>query len=153
MTSGREGGAQRDPCRRLRGYGRTRAQGQPTLTASFRSPAPLHYCSAAINHGEALEFRAGFYKREPGVREQRLSCFSLLIPSAAAVLSACLSAPLPRIPSERRGSPSSKHCCVSTPSAPFPQHWITQLEIMLLPVTSKPTGASAKVNTSSSQFH
>lgn len=37
--------------------------------------------------------------------------------------------------------------------APFPQPWITQLEIMLLPVTSKPTGASAKVNTSSSQFH
>lgn len=79
--------------------------------------------------------------------------FCFLIPSAAAVLSAFLSAPLLRIPSEHRSSPSSKHCCVSTLFAPFPQHWITQLEIMLLPVTSKPTGAFAKVNTSSSQFH
>lgn len=57
--------------RRLRGYGRTRAQGRPTLAASFRSPAPLRYCSTAINHREALEFRAGFYKRKPGVQEPR----------------------------------------------------------------------------------
>lgn len=33
----------------IRGYGRTRAQGQPMLPASSRSPVPVHYCSTAIN--------------------------------------------------------------------------------------------------------
>lgn len=127
-------------------------------TADAHSFVPFSSPSALLFRGNKSRGGAGIqgWLLQEGARgagTETLPRFSLLIPSAAAVLSACLSAPLPRIPSERRGSPSSKHCCVSTPSAPFPQHWITQLEIMLLPVTSKPTGASAKVNTSSSQFH
>lgn len=78
--------------------------------------------------------------------------------------SCCLAVPA-NSPGERRAEPCTpthpagaaappvQSTAVSAPSAPFPQPWITQLEIMLLPVTSKPTGASAKVNTSSSQFH
>lgn len=124
--------------------------GRPTLTASLPSPAPPHHCSAAINHREALEFRAGFCKRKPRVQEPRCR---LTFFFASALGCRAQSRSLLCTPSEHRGSPSPKHGCFSTPSAPFPQHWITQLEIMLLPVPSKPTGASAKVNTSSSQFH
>lgn len=137
QTSRGEGRAQRDPRCKLRGYGRTH----------IHSPAPPRYCSTAINHREALEFRAVFSRREPGVPEPRC----------------CLAVPADS-PGDRRAEPStpthpagaprlSPFRACPTPSAPFPQPCITQLEIMLLPVTSKPTGASAKVNTSSSQFH
>lgn len=119
---------------------------------SLSSPSALLFRGNKSRGGAGIQ---GWFLQEGawGAGTEMPPHFSLLIPSAAAVLSTFLSAPLLRIPSERRSSPSSKHCCVSTPSAPFPQHWITQIEIMLLPVTSKPTGASAKVNTSSSQFH
>lgn len=70
-TSGGEGRPQRDPRHRLRGHRRTRTRGQPMLPASSRSPVPPCYCSTAINPREVLEFRAGFYRREPGVQEPR----------------------------------------------------------------------------------
>lgn len=119
---------------------------------SFSGPFALLFCGHKSRGGTGIQdwflqegaWSAGS-EMPPG--------FCWLILMVATVPSAFLSAPLLRIALKRRGSPCSKRCCVSTPSAPFPQHWITQLEIMLLPVTSKPSGASAKVNTGSSQFH
>lgn len=138
QTSRGEGRAPSDPRCKLRGYGRTHTQRRPTLTARS-TPGP----SALLFHSNKSRGGAGIpgcflQEGEPGVPELRC----------------CLAVPA-NSPGEGRAEPGTPRIPPGSKrsSAPFPQPGITQLEIMLLPVTSKPTGAPAKVNTSSSQFH
>lgn len=64
----------------------------------FHPPAPLRYCSTAINHGEA--WNSGLFPPggSLGCRNRAAAGLCLLIPPASAALSPAL----PRIPSEHR---------------------------------------------------
>lgn len=114
-------------------------------TANARSFVSFSSLSALLFRGNKSRGGAGiqgwFLQEEAqgaGTQMPPHFCCSLM-PSAAALGAPRLSQP--------------KAWLLLHPLRSLPQHWITQLEIMLLPVPSKPSGASAKVNTSSSQFH